>query len=322
MIRSAKNPPATDAKVDSTLNLIGSSGFTKLADSDKKLVTDGLEGREKRIAQYADNVKNLLSDPKFQALKSEEKNGCAEPGKELSGSAPGRQLRPMLQKDWFSTQDLADKQRSLKTVGYLSQYDGGDRKVVDNTLEKFLGAKSDYNLVWKEYKDKAGSTTFGEGDGKTLWLNKGIIGADNNKMVENDNTKHLVLSTVPHEVNHLLNSDKVASTYKYFEAEYRAWYVGFKAENGREPTNQEAMEQRISWQLNKDSFYGKYAGEALKDPKEAAKFYDLLGKMSGQKVDASNWETVIKSDPSIRGPTRTARRRCPAGTLTTIKLNA
>lgn len=293
----SKNPPATDAKVDSTLNLIGSPGFTKLSDSDKALVTDGLKG-SKANAQYADNMKTLLADPKFQALKSDEKTAVLSQAKNYPDPRSVANFDRMLQKDWFSTQDLADKQRSLKTVGYLSQYDGGDRKVVDNTLEKFLGAKSDYNLVWKEYKDKAGSTTFGEGDGKTLWLNKGIIGADNNKMVENDDTKHLVLSTVPHEVNHLLNSDKVASTYKYFEAEYRAWYVGFKAQNGREPTNQEAMEQRISWQLNKDSFYGKYAGEALKDPKEAAKFYDLLGKMSGQKVDASNWETVIKSDPS------------------------
>ena len=133
-------------------------------------------------------------------------------------------------------------------------------------------------------------------------------------MVENDDTKHLVLSTTPHEVNHLLNSDKVASTYKYFEAEYRAWYVGFKAQNGREPTNQEAMEQRISWQLNPDSFYGKYAGEALKDPKEAAKFYDLLSNMSGEKVDAGNWKTVIKSDPST-WPGKGSPAPVPAGNI-------
>ena len=293
----SKNPPATDAKVDSTLGLIGSPNFTKLADSDKKLITDGLAAA-KANPKYADNVKNLVGDPKFQALKPEEKTAVLSQVKNYPDPRSVANIDRMLQKDWFTTQDLADKQRSLKMVGYLSQYDKGDRKVVDNTLEKFLGAKSDYQLVWKEYKDKAGSgTTYGEGDDKTLWLNKGLMAADNNKMVENDTTNHLVLSTVPHEVNHLLNGDKVASTYKYFEAEYRAWYVGFKAQNGREPTNQEAMEQRLSWQLNPKSFYGKYAGEALKDPKEAAKFYDLLSKMSGQKVDASNWKTVIASDP-------------------------
>ncbi len=203
----------------------------------------------------------------------------------------------LVQKDWFRSQDLGDKQRSLKMVAYLSQYDAGDRKIVDNTLNKFLDPKSDFKLEWKNYKAGKG-TTYGEADEKTLWLNRGIMAADNGKMVENAQTKHLVLSTTPHEVNHLLNKDKVASTYKYFEAEYRAWYVGFKAQHGRAPTNKEAMEQRISWQLNKDSFYGKYANEALKDPKEAQKFYNLLSQMSGQKVDASNWKTVIASDPS------------------------
>lgn len=309
----AKNPPATEAKVDSTLNLIGSPGFTKLSDADKKLITDGLAAG-KAEPKYADNVKTLVDDPKFQALKPQEKTAVLSQVKNYPDHRSVANIDRMLQKDWFGVQDLGDKQRSLKMVAFLSQHDSGDRKVVDNTLEKFLGAKSDFKLEWKEYKDKAGSTTYGEADGKTLWLNKGIMAADNNKMVVNGDTKHLVLSTTPHEVNHLLNGDKVASTYKYFEAEYRAWYVGFKAENGREPTNQEAMEQRISWQLNKDSFYGKYAGEALKDPKEAAKFYDLLGKMSGQKVDAKNWETVIKSDPKT-WPGASSPAPLPAGNV-------
>lgn len=294
----SKNPPLTNEKFNATNGLIGSPGYRRLSDGEKGIVMDGLKAG-KADPKYVDNVKTLLDDVKFQALKPEERTAVLSQVKNYPDPRSVANIDRLLKKDWFTSQDLGDKQRSLKMVGYLSQHDSGDRKVIDNTLEKFLGAKSDYTLVWKEYKDKAGAgTTFGEGDDKTLWLNKGIMAADNNKMVINDNTKHLVLSTVPHEVNHLLNGDKVASTYKYFEAEYRAWYVGFKAENGREPTNQEAMEQRISWQLNPNSFYGKYAGEALKDPKEAAKFYDLLSKMSGQKVDASNWNTVIKSDAS------------------------
>jgi hypothetical protein len=117
-------------------------------------------------------------------------------------------------------------------------------------------------------------------------------------MVENKKSQHMVLSTMAHEVNHVLNKDEVASSYKYFEAEYRAWHVGFQARYGRPPTNAEAMNQRIKGQLDEKSFYGPYAKEAMKDPAEAAKFYDLLSKMSGKKVDASNWETVIKENPS------------------------
>jgi len=307
------NPPLTDQKLNSTTGLIGSPGFTKLSDADKALVTDGLKGAKANPA-YADNVKTLVNDPKFQALKPEEKTAILSQVKNYPDARSVHNLDRMIQKDWFTKQDLADKQRSAKTVAYLSQYDGGDAKVRDNTLEKFVGEKSDYQLVWKEYKAKAGSTTYGEGDGKTLWLNKGLMAADNNKMVENDTTRHLVLSTTPHEVNHLLNGDKVAATYKYFEAEYRAWYVGFKAENGREPTNQEAMQQRISWQLDKKSFYGPYAADALKNKDEAAKFYDLLSKMSGQKVDASNWNAVIKSDPS-KWPGKDSPAPVPAGNI-------
>ena len=310
----SNNPPLTEEKFNATNGLIGSPQFRRLSDGEKMIVMDGVNAG-KADPKYVNSVKTLLDDVKFQSLNASERTAVLSQVKNYPDPRSVNNIDRLLQKDWFTSQDLGDKQRSLKMVAYLSQYDAGDRKVVDNTLEKFLGSKSDYKLEWKEYKDKAGSgTTFGEADGKTLWLNKGIMAADNNKMVVNSNTRHLVLSTTPHEVNHLLNGDKVASTYKYFEAEYRAWYVGFKAENGREPTNQEAMEQRISWQLDKKSFYGKYAGEALKDKKEAAKFYDLLSKMSGQKVDASNWETVIKSDAS-KWPGAGSPAPVPAGNL-------
>ena len=309
----SSSSPLKKENFDSTMGLVSSPQFRRLSDGEKSIVADGLKGA-KANAAYAENIKKLLDDTKFQTLNEAERTAVLSQVKNYPDARSVNNIQRMLQKDWFTSQDLADKQRSLKTVGYLSQYDAGDRRVVDNTLEKFVGEKSDYKLVWKEYKDKAGSTTYGEADGKTLWLNKGIMAADNQKMVENASTKHLVLSTTPHEVNHLLNGDKVAKTYKYFEAEYRAWYVGFKAQNGREPTNQEAMQQRISWQLNPDSFYGKYAKDALKDPAEAAKFYDLLGKMSGQKVDAKNWETVIKSDPTT-WPSKNDPAPVPAGNI-------
>jgi hypothetical protein len=95
-----------------------------------------------------------------------------------------------------------------------------------------------------------------------------------------------------------VNHDKVDNTFHYFESEYRAWFTEFKAEHGRVPTNQEAMEQRVSWQLSPDSFYGSYAAAAMKNPKEAEKFYHFLSEMTGMKVDAKNWKDVVKSDPA------------------------
>jgi hypothetical protein len=125
-----------------------------------------------------------------------------------------------------------------------------------------------------------------------------MIAAGNGKMVENEDTDHLTFNSMAHEINHLLNHDLVANTFHYFEAEYRAWYVGFQAQNGRVPTNQEAMEQRIRFQFDPESSYGQHAAEAMKDPVEAQKFYDFLASVTGEKVDASNWQTVLNSDPA------------------------
>ena len=289
--------PLTKEKVDSTLGLYDSAQFKKLTDGEKAIVADGVKA-SKANPEYADGMKKLLNDPKFQGLGAAEKTAVLSQVKNYPDARSVNNVDRLLQKDWFKDQDLADKQRSLKTVAYLSQYDAGDRKVIDNTLEKMVGEKSDFKLVWKDYPNNGKAIYYGEGDNKTLWLNKGMLPADNNKMIENGTTKELVVATSAHEINHLMNNDKVANTYKYYEAEYRAWYVGFEAKNGKPPTNQEAIEQRMRWQLNKDGPYGGPAEEAMKDPKEAQKFYDIWSKMSGQKVDASNWKTVVYSDAS------------------------
>ena len=291
------NPPVDDAKLKSTTGLLGSPGFKGLSDSDKALVTDGLKGAKANPA-YTDTVNTLVNNPKFQALNAQEKTAVLSQVKNYPDPRSVANVDRMLSKDWFKDQKLDDKQRSLKTVAYLSQYDAGDRKVINNTLDKMLDPKSDFKLVWKDYPNNGKAIYYGEGDNKTLWLNKGMLPADNNKVIENDQTKELVVATSAHEVNHLLNNDKVQNTFRYHEAEYRAWYVGFEAKNGRPPTNQEAVEQRIRWQLNKDGPYGKPAEEALKDPKEAQKFFDLWSKMTGQKVDASNYKTILYSDAS------------------------
>jgi hypothetical protein len=291
--------PLTADKLANTKALLGSPKFAGLSEANQNLITEGLKGA-KADPKFAENTKKLIEDPKFAALKPDEQTAVLSQVKNYPDSRSVGNLQRLVNKDWFNNQDLADKQRSLKTVAYLSQYDGGHRATVDNTLDKMLNPSSDFKLQWKDYASGGSGTTYGEGDHdtKTLYLNRGLLSADNDKMVENNTTKHLVLHTAAHEVNHILNKDEVDKTFKYFEAEYRAWYTGFTAEHGQPPTNQEAMEQRIRWQLNPSSFYGKYAAQAMKDPAEAQKFYDFLSKTTGQKVDASNWKTVAASDPS------------------------
>jgi len=288
------NPPLTQEKINNTLELLGSA--QGLSPTDRKLVMTGLRAAHADPA-YAANLKKLIEDPKFMGMSDAEKTAVLSQVKNYADARSVANVERMLQKDWFAAQDLGDKQRSLKTIARLSQNrPNTDQKIIDNTLEKFIGAGSDYKLHWKTYP--VGDELFyGEGGDKTLHLNKGLVSAGNDKMAENEDTDHLTLNTVSHEVNHLINGDRVADTFHYFEAEYRAWYVGFQAQNGRVPTNQEAIDQRIKLQFNPESFYGKHAAEAMKDPAEAQKFYDFIKSITGKNVDASNWQAVLNSDP-------------------------
>jgi len=305
------NPPVTGDKVQKTIDLLGAS--KGLPAADQKLVLEGFQAAKGNPA-YADSLKKLVSDPKFTSLTADEKVAVLSQTKNYPDSRSVDNIDRMLHKDWFTSQDLGDKQRSLKTVARLSQYPpNGDATIIGNTLNKFLSPTADYKLEWKSLHVDSG-TTYGTGANKVLTLNKDLIDADNAKMPANATTNHLVLNTVSHEVNHLVNDDKVEDNFKYFQAEYRAWYVGFKAEHGRVPTNQEAMEQRIQWQLDPASFYGKHAAEAMKVPAEAQKFYDFLGSMTGKTVDAHNWQTVMNSDPSTwPGHKSSADAPAPAG---------
>lgn len=292
----ASDPPPSADKISSTIDVINAG--KDLAPADRKLYEDGLKAAEGDPA-YATNLKQLIQDPKFKSLKPEDKTAILSQAKNYPDARAVANFDRLLQKNWFRGDSLENKQRDLKVVGRLSSYATGDRQVIDNTLDKFLGSNAHMKIEWKKYKDDSEGITWGEADGNVLFLNKDKVPKGNDKLPENDSTNHLTLDTAPHEVNHNLNPGvPVGPTFKYFEDEYRAWYVGFKVEHGRVPTKQEAMEQRISWQLDPRSFYGKRAAVAMKNPKEAEQFFKFLESVTGQKVNAKNWKDVVKSDPT------------------------
>jgi len=306
----ASDPPPSEDKISSTLDVLASA--KNLSPVDQKLFVGGLNAAGGDPA-YAANLKKLVEDPKFKSLKPAEKTAVLSQTKNYADADAVANFDRLLHKDWFRAESLDNKQRTLKTIGRLSTYPTGDRQIIYNTLDKLLGDKSPIKLEWKKYPDK--STFWGEMGDTVLYLNRQKIPKGNDKLPENDETNSLAIETVPHEVNHFVNHDKVASTFHYFESEYRAWYVEFKAEHNRVPTSQEAMDQRISWQLNPKSFYGKYAASALKNPQEAQKFYHFLESMTGMKVDAKNWKTVVKSDPATWPNKGQAAAPVPSGNV-------
>jgi len=307
------NPPPSADKITSTLNVIHSA--KDLSPADRKLFLDGLNAAGGDPA-YASALQKLIEDPKFKSLKPAEKTAVLSQTANYATPEAVNNIDRLLHKDWFRSESLDDKQRSLKTIGRLSTYAGGDKHVIDNTLDKLLGEHSPIKLEWKTYPTSARhGTTYGEMGDNVLSLNKGKVPAGNGRIHEDDDSNELSIGTTTHEVNHFVNHDKVSDTFQYFEDEYRAWFTEFKAEHGRPPTNEEAMEQRVAWQLNTDSSYGQHAAAAMKNPKEAAKFYHFLSELTGRKVDARNWRDAVKSDPATWPDKGQSTAPLPSGNL-------
>ncbi len=224
-----------------------------------------------------------------------------------------------IDKDWFDSQSNADQQRSVKLIAHLTQYVGGDRAIIDGTLDRFLAPDSDYKLEWKSISSSPGNVTYGYAGGNTLTLNSDLVGADNNRVAAG-NEASVIENTTAHEVSHLVNGDKTAQTFHYLNEEYRAWYVGNTAQNGEPPTNQQAVD-RWEYFLSPTGGYADYAhgtdggwlgigakDGALDKPKEAAQIYATLSELTGLKVTADNYTSVLadptswKTDPNDAAP--------------------
>ena len=287
--------PIPQEKIDNVLDLLDSA--KNLSPADHKLVIEAFQAGGAKAA-YSASLKQLIDDPKFASLNAAERTAVLSQVKNYPDPRAVSNIERLLQKGWFTHEDLGDKQRSLKLVGRLSEYKYGDRHIIDNTLDQLLDPASDFRLKWKKWDNGGDETHYGAAGGKTLSLNKEMIHAGDGPMNQDDDSDHVTFHTVAHEINHLLNHDKVADTFQEFNDEYRAWCVGFQAQHGRPPNNQEAMEQRIRWQLNPKSEYGQHAAKAMKNPVEAQKFYDFLSQVTGLKVDAHNWKQIVNhSDP-------------------------
>ncbi len=142
------DPPPSADKIKSTLDVIQSG--KDLSPADHKLFLDGLNAAGGDPA-YAANLEKLIQDPKFKSLKPAEKTAVLSQTKNYPNADAVANIDRLLHKDWFRSESLDDKQRSLKLVGRLSTYQGGDKQVLGNTLDKLLGDHSQIKLEWKTY---------------------------------------------------------------------------------------------------------------------------------------------------------------------------
>ena len=291
--------------------LLKTPEFQALPAADQARITGALMSNQLQAAfgrgdhTLAANIKSLIENEDFANLGADEQTAVlSQVGNYPSGKAV-HNIERMLGKEWFQDFDLGDKQRALKMIGYMSHPRAGtDQNILDNTLDKFLADDAPYTLAISPITAKPGNITFGYASGDTMTINENLVTADNGRLEADTYGRKLALDTIPHEINHLINGDKVAQTFDYLNEEYRAWYVGFSADNGRPPSNEEALE-RWSYFLDPNSgYYDSASKGALADPAEAAKIFDLLSTLTGQTVTADNYVDMLNKlagDPSQFG---------------------
>ena len=282
-------------KVDNLTRLATDASFGKLAPDDQRLALRAV-AVDASDAKLGGAIRSLLRSPDFDSLKPAEKTAALSQVANYPDDRAINNIERMLAKDWFRGQDLDDKQRSLKTIANLSSHQQGNRTIIDNTLENLLGDNSDISLKWAKLTP---DRTFGEGDAstRTITLNPQYVPQGNDRVPDNYEGKHLVLHTVAHEVNHILNNDVPRpSSFQHFEIEYRAWSVGFKAEHGHWPTNKEAME-RVRHELTaQDGGYQDIKGASGKFH-DAMAIFHFLSQVTGREVNAGNMDDILKSNP-------------------------
>ncbi|MGI9615616.1 MAG: hypothetical protein ACR2QO_22075 [Acidimicrobiales bacterium] len=215
-------------------------------------------------------------------------------------------LERMAGREWFQRLDLADSQRSAKMIAFLSQHQTGDRVVIANTLDLFLDPHAPYGLDWDQDE-----RAYGSAGGERFHLNRIYLDAGNepvDRSVPTDavlnETERMVTHTVAHEVNHLVNGDRVTTTYEYFMGEYRALYVGQLARTGTAPTRA-GVEDRVETLLTASR--GAYAriADAVDDPIEGPLIAAFVSDIIGRPVAAGDLVTEIRAgvtDPSELAP--------------------
>jgi hypothetical protein len=189
---------------------------------------------------------------------------------------------------WFKQFSLADQQRAAKSIAYLAEVGASNpasmqERIINNTLDRLFSGT--IVIAYDDIVDDFFSTTYGyattKDDTPNIVFNRAIIPAGNEPFPRNDKDACFgVLQTFPHEVNHTVNGDINRSTYQYFQAEYRAWYVGFVAQFGREPTMQEAFDRCV------DIFnaYPSINNALINKPEESKKIIDFMNQMLLVKV--------------------------------------
>ena len=274
---SAKLPREVREKLAATMN---KAPLAISLPADKNAIRLDAKSAE---APLAKPLMALINNPDFVNATADTQLAVIAQCYNAPNASSVKSLLKLTGLSWFKNMSLPDQQRAAKSIAYLAEVGASNpasmqERIINNTLNRLFSGSID--IAYESISDDFGQTTYGyamtSGDKKGITFNRAIIPAGNGPFPKKDKDACFgVLQTFPHEVNHMVNGDENRATYKYFQAEYRAWYVGFIAQHGREPTKQEAFDRCVSiFDAYKPINYA-----LVNIPEESKKIIDFMNQM-------------------------------------------
>ena len=248
----------------------------------------------------------LVADPQFQSLASGPQQVLVDQLRNYPDPRAARNLARLAGKEWFRSGSAADQQRTAKLIAFDSRYDAGDTALLQRTLDQFLAPDAPLRMAFDASGPRYGSALNG-----VFHLNRRYLPDGDGPVPESDDdTMHLCLSTLPHEVNHLLNNDRRSRTFAYFMDEYRANVVGYRAQNGRYPNVSELRDKVVNLLRSYPEMHDLLFEEQIRpsapdapEPTEGAKLVAFLRQYFGRSdLTASTATDLPPAEPNAPVP--------------------
>ena len=262
--------------------------FQGLTAGDQRLVVDALTNRKPGDTDLPASIQALLQSPQFQDTQdfsAAERTALLSQVRNYPDSRSVENMENLLSKQWFRDFALGDTQRALKTVAFLAQHDGGDLEIIQNTLDLFVADSAPYRFDFSE-SGAYGSVPYSPED--LFRINPRYIGADNNPVDTSARSAvqgelRVIGHTFVHEVNHMQNWDRglrLDTSYGFHE-EYRAYYVGVKAQHGRDPSVADVID-RVAVFVNPGGGYAHLAELLAAGGQDAQEIVGYLNTLLGR----------------------------------------
>jgi hypothetical protein len=178
---------------------------------------------------------HLINNKDFKYLNSEARLALVSQIHNYPDIRSIKNLELLAARPWFRNAPVDQQQRSAKIIAFASQYSAGDAKIIANTLARLLSPKGP-TLGWEKLSQQNIAGHQNKWDG--VKLDQDEVNADNDK-VSLDSEIFISTQALAHEINHDKNPIEANGGYRNFMGEYRAWYVGYRAQFGHSPSQKE-----------------------------------------------------------------------------------